>query len=446
MTHLRGPADADHYRVQVGRYRDRWYVDPLPSCPIAEATDAQWPSVTTVKKGAGGQDWTYVGLKRVAQALEDKPDALAGLDYGSRYDRLISMNKQGLARAGTRGTNVHTYFEMGLRGQSIEATLPGEPGAEYLDAVRAFFDQYQPELVAAEVVAINRTLNGVGYGGTGDAIIRIDGKTYWPDWKSRGEESNHGAYPEEAAQVGAYAMADYIIVELEDGPQRILIPDLDGGLIVSVKPDGCRIYPVDLRRAAEHWRLLHFWWSQRQNEREAIGKPWAPRSISTPRQLGKMTLVVPEGSSDQVPDVSDSPPSKKPDPGPSLPARDFDKFNHRFRELGEGERLWLDTLLNEAAKAGTRIAGQRHARNKNLIDGLLKLAERHCDDNDLVREIVATVLDHDGPFSTPHTVGAWVGSLNADEAAHFNVLCKMAATAPEMLELRKPPSRKQKAE
>lgn len=281
---LRGPADADHYRVKVGRYGDRWYTDPLPACDIAPAvTDGAdtWPSVSAIKN-ANGSDWTFVGLKRVAQALIDKPGCLDGLPYDELYERLKAINKLGLRQAQDRGTNVHTYLERGLRGQPVKEYLPGELGSQYLPAVRAFLDTYQPEMVAAEVVCINRSLNGVGYGGTSDGLIRIDGKTYWVDWKSRGADSSHGAYAEEAAQLGAYASADYMLVEGPNGPMRQRLPHADGGLIVSVKPDGVRLYPIDLDKAAAYFAKLHGWWIDKKTGTDAIGKPLAPRAAADP--------------------------------------------------------------------------------------------------------------------------------------------------------------------
>jgi hypothetical protein len=273
MTHiLRGPADADHYRVKVGRFRERWYVDPLPADSIADATDGQWPSVSSVKK-ASGSDWSFVALKRVALALDENPEELVGLPYDARYERLKTINKLGLERAAARGTQVHTYFERALRGQELATPFDNPTGALYLDAVKAFLDEQQPELVAAELVCINRDLNGVGYGGTADCILRINGGVYKVDWKSRGEDSDHGAYAEEAAQIGGYADADYFIGE---GPQRMPMPALDGGLIVSIKPDGYRLFPVDLDKAVKQWRALHAWWVARRTEHEPVGKPWAP--------------------------------------------------------------------------------------------------------------------------------------------------------------------------
>lgn len=277
---LRGPADADHYRVKVGRYGDRWYTDPLPGCDIAPAVTEgadTWPSVSAIKN-ANSTDWTYVGLKRVALALGEKPNRLDGLGYEELYDALKAINRLGLKQAQDRGTNVHTYLECGLRGQPVKEWLPGEPGADYLPAVRSFLDTYQPEMVAAEVVCINRDLNGVGYGGTSDGLIRIDGKTYWVDWKSRGADSDHGAYAEEAAQLGAYARAQYMLVEGPNGPQRQRLPKADGGLIVSVKPDGVRIYPIDLDKAVAYFTKLHGWWIDKKDGTAAIGKAWAPRA------------------------------------------------------------------------------------------------------------------------------------------------------------------------
>ena len=61
-TLLQGPADADHYRVKVGRYNERWYQD---------GDNGPYPSISTVKK-ASGSDWTFVALKRVATRSEER--------------------------------------------------------------------------------------------------------------------------------------------------------------------------------------------------------------------------------------------------------------------------------------------------------------------------------------------------------------------------------------
>jgi hypothetical protein len=139
-------------------------------------------------------------------------------------------------------------------------------------------------------VCIHRTLNGLGYGGTSDGIFEIDGKRYMVDWKSRGEDSDHGCYPEEAGQIGAYVGAEYVIVADDDprstsGARRLLMPDLDGGLIVSIKPDSYEVYPIDLDRAIEHFYAQHAWWVARRSEGKALGPKWAPRRSVLMEQL-----------------------------------------------------------------------------------------------------------------------------------------------------------------
>ena len=270
---LRGPTDPDHFRVAVGRYGDRWYHDPLPADDLHPTTTAAWPSVSTCKK-ASGSDWSFVALKRVNAALDERPNRFDGMNADERYEALKAINKLGLSSAASRGTNVHLMAEARLYGRTA---LIGNtsPGVEYRAAVDSFFDTYQPELVAAEFVCIHRDLNGFGYGGTCDAALRIDGKTYIVDWKSRGDDSQHGAYPEEAAQIAAYARSQYIIAEGANGAERRPVPAFDGGLIVSIKPDGCRVYPIDLEAAFDHWASLHAWWVARREERAAIGRTWA---------------------------------------------------------------------------------------------------------------------------------------------------------------------------
>lgn len=274
---LTGPSDPDLYRVKVGRFSERWYQD---------GDNGPYPSISTVKK-ASGSDWTFVGLKRVAYA--DDLTSIAALNEPTqRYERLKQVNRAGLDVAAGRGTICHLWLEDGLHGRDFrEITdldlsalkLPRAALAEarlYLPALHAFFDRYQPELILTETVAMHTTLNGVGYGGTVDAGIRIEGSAYGVDWKTRSVDSDHGAYPEEGAQIAAGWRAEYMIVADGTGVQRVAPPAVDGGLVVSIKHDGIRIYPVDLDTAFDHWQALHAWWVARRDERKPIGKAWQP--------------------------------------------------------------------------------------------------------------------------------------------------------------------------
>lgn len=373
-TALRGPADADHYRTFHGKSRNRWYVDPLPADDrwSHDSEENVYPAISTVKK-ASGNDWTLVGFKRAAEQIAKNPGRFEGMNYDEIYATLRQDNDSGLGRASKRGTNVHHYFEAGLRGQEITfMESPREPGATYLPAVRAFFQSHKPELVAAEVVCIHRDLNresgldNPGYGGTGDALMtitchkesrlwverkeQIEDNIAWyeravdalekqdvahrpagrkypvidsqedsagrasardqlitklsteretlrqhegsptrhrlavaGDWKSRADEGEHKIYPEEAAQVGALAGAQYMIIESPVGPARVEIPALELGIIVSVRPDSFRIYPVHLDKAFTHFGRMHAWWQARQDERKIYGRVWPPSKVMSLR-------------------------------------------------------------------------------------------------------------------------------------------------------------------
>lgn len=284
-TVLRGPQHADNYRIKVGRFKERWYRDPLPGDAIAPAVtddDEAYPSVSSVK-GASGKDWSFVSLKRIAHA--DDLSEIAAKGFYERYERFKVINQLDLTAAMRRGTNVHTWAECIAYGIPQYLRRDGEGGA-YFPVVDKLFQDLQPKLVAAEFVCIHRTLNGLGYGGTSDGIFEIDGKLYMVDWKSRSEDADHDVYPEEAGQIGAYCGAEYIIVEDKDpanphGARRDTMPELDGGLIVSIKPDSYEVYPIDLPRATEHFHSQHAWWVARRSEGRTYGPKWAPRRATT---------------------------------------------------------------------------------------------------------------------------------------------------------------------
>lgn len=429
-TVLRGPADADHFRTQVGRYGDRWYCDPLPACEIADITDMVWPSVSTVKK-ASGSDWSFVALKRAAQLLEDRPDALTGLDFDARYEMLKSANKLGLSAAAQRGTNVHLMAEARLYGQT-DPVADGAPGSEYRRAVQAFFDDWQPTLVAAEFVTVNRFLNGYGYGGTSDALVRIDGKVYLLDWKSRGEDSNHGAYPEEAAQIAAYACADYMIVDGPDGARRQPLPAIDGGLIVSIKPDGYRVYPVDLDVAFGHWESLHAWWVARRDERAAIGRQWAVRKATTPAPAAAPNVTPPPFDAAPAPlpatrvEQLAVVPERTPDEGGPAHTLEVDTWREsyeRARDTNPAVGEWFSTLARQAQQHGVSFhmsgAEAKTDRRIAILAGLVRLAKADSADDETLRALLALTVGADWPLFANVPAGRALGLLDAAEAGRF---------------------------
>lgn len=314
MTEMRGPADADNYRVKHGRFGDRFYIDPLPADEKWSATtdDEVYPSVSVVKK-AVGKDWSSAMVKRLAKAPAELA-AISQLDSEfERKERLNLVSEAGLGGAGSRGTAVHAHLEAKLMNRLPVYQLHDDV-KPYIAVADAFLEAYQPELSAAEFVAISRRMNYdrltkygfAGYGGTGDAVVTIDGKQYIVDWKTRAADSEHRAYPEEAAQIAAYAKADYWIIgtdENANGAKRIDPLRLAGGLIVSIKPDSYEVFPIDLNLAFEHFTNLHHWWQSRRLETKAIGRKWAPRTSQLARPAPAHDDDEPEG---RYPTVADN--------------------------------------------------------------------------------------------------------------------------------------------
>lgn len=362
-TVMRGPEHADNYRIKVGRYKERWYRDPLPATAVpareAALTDEAYPSVSTVK-GASGKDWTYTALMRVAHA-DDLPE-IAGKGYFERYERLKVINSLELSAAMRRGTNVHTYAECLAYGVSPWTMLnTASEGAEYFPCVERLFAELSPELFAAEVVAIHRSMHGVGYGGTTDGIFRIFGGLYMVDWKSRRADGDHDCYPEEAGQLGGYTGAEYMIVADDDpanphGAKRIEVPKLDGGLIISIKPDSYEVYPVDLTKAQDHFEAMHLWWLARSVEGKQVGQKWAPRRAI-------------ESSNDSVPVVAES---DDDDRRAALYAR-YDKlsaakrgqFNERVANIDSSDLDAVEKLLDDIDEPPTVLDMAQHRMAKD---------------------------------------------------------------------------------
>jgi hypothetical protein len=46
---------------------------------------------------------------------------------------------------------------------------------------------------------------------------------------------------------------------------------------VSIKPDGVRLYPIDIAEATPYFHNLHAWWVAQKTDRAGIGRQLAPR-------------------------------------------------------------------------------------------------------------------------------------------------------------------------
>ncbi len=347
LDELASPADADMFRMTVDY--GRWYIDTLPGCDIAPATEDRWPSCTTVKK-ASEKDWSFLVINRIAALPAAEIHRLTELDPTQRADALKSHENLSMRTAFGRGAIVHLWAEdLGAGRQPREITdqwlaanrYPQTARTEalrYRAAMVDFFQTYQPEPIAAEYVTIHRDLNGHGYGATPDGLFRIEGETVAVDWKTRSDGSNHAAYAEELAQVACGARAQYMIQRDGDGAVRRLLPDIAGGYVVSIKTDGARLYPLDIPKGWDYWCRLHEWWVRRLTEKDGIGRVKPKRSKVT---------IVPEGAPEPVArDGTSSPPV--PDERATLKAR-YDALTTAQREAFKARGIAKGDLAAVAA-------------------------------------------------------------------------------------------------
>lgn len=412
MIQMRPPADADNYRVQAGRFGDRFYIDPLPDDDTwdQDHEDHIYPAVSTVKK-AVGQDWSRAMAKRLAKAPSQLVE-IAGIDSEfERKERLNLLSDAGLDQASGRGTIVHQHIEARLMNR-VPIYEMSDVVKPYIRTAESFLAAFNPTLVAAEFVAIHRSLNRqnlgrgcefFGYGGTCDAVVEIDGQLYVVDWKSRAEDSPHKAYSEEAGQVSAYACADYWIVgddELPNGARRVDPLDLAGGLIVSIKPDSYECFPIDLDAGFAYWADLHAWWQARRSERRPIKRKWAPRVAPDTSQLGPSDTEIVEAGGTVVRSGEGA-----LDVGAPTPASN----KTRFDALPEVKKGWAREAFkrkginpNDPATAGevSRILGEMEQR-PSLREAQEQRAEQVAEHTErtMVGDPVAHVVE--GEHVTP---------------------------------------------
>lgn len=286
---IHGPEHPDKFRVN-DRWGRRWYVDPLPADNEWDAWDGQEPAISTLKK-----TWSKEYKKKLPTGQTVKLDAYRAATYAvDHIDHIRTLAKEdkpaavasiavsadhALNRAARRGTQVHQAAEWRANNMPVPTNLFSDDARPYLPVIDQFVADLKPVFLYSEVVGIRRGW----WGCTVDTVFEIDGVTYVADWKTRAEDSKHGAYELEACQVGANGSCDYYITTRDNQAVRATMPHIDMGMIVSLRPDGYELYPIDLAKATEAAEQLRLGWEHRRdgekNARDAIGRPLHPSAL-----------------------------------------------------------------------------------------------------------------------------------------------------------------------
>lgn len=246
---------------QVTYRRSRHYVDHLPACDIAPASADKLPSVTTLIRRAWPQtykkSWAFadgtsevypLDLVRALEWLRSDDRPHYGTNTGDEFARaFLESAGADLDRAAKRGSGVHDVAEaiIARRTPTIAPDV-----APYVDAVEAAIGQLGigPDALCEHVV-FNREY---GYAGTFDVL---DGG-HLVDWKSRTVGSRLEPREGEVAQLGAYALAEYLIAADTDRAVRRHVPDITRISLCLVAPDEFLIVDIDEDTAIKAWLYL----------------------------------------------------------------------------------------------------------------------------------------------------------------------------------------------
>jgi hypothetical protein len=168
---------------------------------------------------------------------------------------------KGVRSATELGTLVHEACEQyaltGTRPEVDAEVLP------FLDRFDGWLGRFGPVYQAAEVSVFHPDL---GYAGTSDAFLTIDGVRYIADYKtSRKDLDAKGKpttpYPEQVGlQLAAYRWAKYAAVWRprraekmrrryyllgpDERAMAVPVPQVDTGLVIQITPERCEAYPI----------------------------------------------------------------------------------------------------------------------------------------------------------------------------------------------------------
>lgn len=169
---------------------------------------------------------------------------------------------KGMRSATELGTLVHEACER----YALTGTRPTDVEAEvipFLDRFDEWLGKFGPAYQATEVAVFHPEL---GYAGTTDAFLTIDGVRYIADYKtsrkaldSQGKPSQ--PYPEQVAlQLAAYRWAKYAAVWRprraekfrrrfyllgpDERAMAVPVPQVDTGLVIHITPEACEAFPI----------------------------------------------------------------------------------------------------------------------------------------------------------------------------------------------------------
>jgi hypothetical protein len=246
------------------------YLPPVDA-PKAEPEDLRLWSVTTIIGVLDKPALLYWAAEQTALAaihqqatwhgmLEDDAPTCRHEDsdcQAVKWLRDARLRKRPGVRSATElGEAVHAACEQ----YALTGTRP-----EVDDEVRPFLERFDewlqrfgPSYQAVELTVYHPQL---GYAGTADAFLTIDGVRYIADYKTSRRADGGGPYPEQVGlQLAAYRHAAfaaawrarryeqfrrrYYLLSPAEQALAVPVPEVDTGLVIHLTPVACEAYPI----------------------------------------------------------------------------------------------------------------------------------------------------------------------------------------------------------
>lgn len=199
--------------------------------------EERFPSVTTVLKMKDKPALSRWASKVVAEFVKGEAERrnrgeITGvqlMDTLLDVDRLKNVPWSFAEKKRDMGSTFHDVAEQITLGTPVSPGAFGSDIRGYIESFLLWLEETKAEFEASEFACFNRS---VGYAGTCDALVRINGRRIAFDYKTSPE-----SYPEHALQLSAYRHAEFI--GLQDGTEYPM-PETEGGAILLPQPDGTR--------------------------------------------------------------------------------------------------------------------------------------------------------------------------------------------------------------
>ena len=212
-------------------YGSRFYVNPETGDTV--------PGVTSILNMLPKPFLKPWAAKVVAETAVDQLPEIMALRLRDGVEAAVNHLKGSPDRftksAADVGTDVHDMFERMAKGSKL-SLLNSDPLAPYANHFNEFLTEFSPEFVMLEETVWSDTH---GYAGSFDAIMRVGSELVIADWKT----TRSGVHEEVALQLAAYKNADYV---LKPNGTKIELPQVDGGAVLHVRPEGWALYPVNI--------------------------------------------------------------------------------------------------------------------------------------------------------------------------------------------------------